>query len=78
MGALPRILLLMFSSEFRFTQMVAEKNLKTSVLKIKSHEFKLSKVLSLYDAIIFIHMEPVNMTPGVLNDSHLGYPKEKL
>lgn len=38
----------------------------------------LSKVLSLYDAIIFIHMEPVNMTPGVLNDSHLGYPKEKL
>lgn len=39
-GALLSMELLRFSSESRVRQMVAEKNLKTSVLRDKSHDFK--------------------------------------
>lgn len=41
-GVLPSVVLLIFSIEFRFRHMLAEKNLKTSVLKDKSREFKQS------------------------------------
>lgn len=37
-GALLSVELLRFSSESRFRQRVAEKNLRTSVLREKSHE----------------------------------------
>lgn len=41
-GVLPSVVLLIFSIEFRFRHMLAEKNLKASVLKDKSREFKQS------------------------------------
>lgn len=41
-GVLPSVVLLIFSIEFRFRHMLAEKNLETSILKDKSREFKQS------------------------------------
>lgn len=53
-GVLPSIVLLIFSFEFRFRHMLAEKkNLKKSVLKDKSREFKQSACF-LYKTLWFL------------------------
>lgn len=51
-GVLPSVVLLIFSIEFRFRHMLAEKNLKTSVLKDKSREFK-QRACFLYKTLWF-------------------------